>query len=101
MARKYRPGGVRYFDPTQIDLLKKYGVSVRGHSGQHVLIDPNTQQRIVDLLDPKPGEWIFEIGPGLGALTREMIDRGANVIAVEKDRRFVEMVVVRQNNLTV
>jgi 16S rRNA (adenine1518-N6/adenine1519-N6)-dimethyltransferase len=74
---------------TQIELLKKHGLSVRGNMGQHLLIDPNIQKKIVDLLDLKAGETVLEIGPGLGALTGEMIRRGAKVIAVEKDARFV------------
>ncbi len=76
---------------TQIDLLKKYGLPIRGHSGQHLLIDPNTQRKIVDALDPQPNDKILEIGPGLGALTYEILRRGANVLAVEKDERFIEI----------
>lgn len=74
---------------TQIELLKKHGLSIRGNMGQHLLIDPNIQKKIVDLLDLKPGETVLEIGPGLGALTGEILNRGAKVIAVEKDPRFV------------
>ncbi len=77
--------------PTQIDLLKKYGLSIRGQMGQHLLIDPNMQRKIVDLLELKAEETVFEIGPGLGALTAEILKRGARVFAVEKDIRFVEI----------
>lgn len=76
---------------TQIALLKKYGLAVRGTSGQHLLIDPNIQQKIVERVRPRPGEWVVEIGPGLGALTGELLAAGARVIAVEKDRRFCEI----------
>ncbi len=76
---------------TQIDLLKKYGLSIKGNMGQHLLIDPNIQKKIVDALDLKAGELVFEIGPGLGALTGEILNRGAKVFAVEKDPRFVEI----------
>ncbi len=76
---------------TQIALLKKYGLSIRGIRGQHLLIDPNIQRKIVELLDPKPKEWVLEIGPGLGALTQEILVAGASVIAVEKDKRFCEI----------
>lgn len=81
---------------TQVGLLKKYRIPVRGHSGQHLLIDPNLQRKIVDLLAPVPRDRILEIGPGLGALTGEILKRGAKVWAVEKDRRFVEIL---QNEL--
>ncbi len=74
---------------TQIDLLKKYSLPIRGRMGQHLLVDPNIQRKIVDCLDLKPGEWVFEIGPGLGALTGALLERGAKVLAVEKDPRFV------------
>ena len=76
---------------TQIALLKKYGLSVRGFHGQHLLIDPNIQRKIIEVLDPRPKEWILEIGPGLGALTAEILAAGARVIAVEKDKRFCEI----------
>ena len=77
---------------TQIELLKKYSLPVRGVSGQHLLIDPNIQRKIVDLLELKPKDRVLEIGPGLGALTGEILRRGkAKVWAIEKDARFVEV----------
>ena len=76
---------------TQVTLLKKYNLAVRGSKGQHLLIDPNIQRKIVETVDPKSGEWILEIGPGLGALTQELLAAGASVIAVEKDKRFCEI----------
>jgi len=76
---------------TQIALLKKYGLPVRGVSGQHLLVDPNIQRKIVEVLNPRPKEWILEIGPGLGALTAAILAEGALVVAVEKDRRFCEI----------
>ncbi len=75
--------------PSQIELLKKYSLQVRGHLGQHLLIDPNMQRKIVDLLDLQPDDRVLEIGPGLGALTAEMFKRGLKKIwVVEKDERF-------------
>ena len=76
---------------TQIELLKKYGLSVRGHLGQHLLIDPNMQRKIVDLLEISSKDFIFEIGPGLGAITQEILRRGARVLAVEKDKNFISI----------
>jgi 16S rRNA (adenine1518-N6/adenine1519-N6)-dimethyltransferase len=76
---------------TQIDLLKEYGIAIRGNLGQHLLIDPNLQRKTVELLNPVKGESVFEIGPGLGALTGQMLARGMRVTAVEKDARFVEV----------
>ena len=74
--------------PTQVELLKKYGLSVRGHLGQHLLIDPNMQRKIVGLLDPGAGDFVLEIGPGLGALTGHLLERGVRVFAIERDPVF-------------
>jgi len=58
--------------------------------GQHFLTDRNILDRIVDALDPAPGEVVLEIGPGKGSLTEALLARGLTVIAVEKDRRLAE-----------
>jgi len=58
--------------------------------GQHFLFDPQILRRIVDALDPQPGEVVLEIGPGKGTLTRELLARGLNVVAVEKDKRLAK-----------
>ena len=46
-------------------------------------------KNIVDFGEPRPGDVILEIGPGVGNMTQEMMSRGCNVIAVEKDPRMV------------
>jgi 16S rRNA (adenine1518-N6/adenine1519-N6)-dimethyltransferase len=76
---------------TQIELLKKYGLRIRGHLGQHLLMDPNTIRKIVDAMDLQPGDRVFEIGPGLGAVTLEVLRRGFPLLAVETDPKFVEI----------
>lgn len=73
---------------TQVDLLKKYGLSVRGKLGQHILIDANVCRKIVEALHLTAKDEVLEIGPGLGALTGELLASGARVTAVEKDPRF-------------
>lgn len=75
----------------QIQLLKKYGLSVRGERGQHLMIDENIQRKFVEFVSPKLGETIIEIGPGLGAITELLLKSGANVVAIEQDKRFVEI----------
>lgn len=76
---------------SQIELLKKYGLRIRGHLGQHLLMDPNTIRKIVDALDLQPGDRVFEIGPGLGAVTQEVLRRGFPLLAVETDKKFAEI----------
>jgi 16S rRNA (adenine1518-N6/adenine1519-N6)-dimethyltransferase len=56
--------------------------------GQHFLDDVGILGRIVDALDPVPGETVLEIGPGKGTLTDVLLGRGLKVIAIEKDRKL-------------
>ena len=56
--------------------------------GQHFLSDPRLLSKIVDALDPTPGDIVVEIGAGKGSLTEQLLARGLRVIAIEKDRRL-------------
>ncbi len=58
--------------------------------GQHFLADVNILGRIADALDAHPGETVIEIGPGRGDLTRVLVARGLQVIAIERDRALAE-----------
>jgi 16S rRNA (adenine1518-N6/adenine1519-N6)-dimethyltransferase len=58
----------------------------RRRFGQNFLHDPRVIARIVDAIDPRPGDAIVEIGPGQAALTRALIERAGHIHAVEIDR---------------
>jgi 16S rRNA (adenine1518-N6/adenine1519-N6)-dimethyltransferase len=58
--------------------------------GQHFLTDRNILRRIVDALDPRPGETVIEVGPGRGSLTEVLLARGLQVVAIERDRALAE-----------
>ena len=57
--------------------------------GQHFLHNAHYLSLIADTAYLKEGERVLEVGPGEGALTRELLARGAQVIAVEKDHRLI------------
>ena len=78
-------------DMHQIQLLKKYGLSVRGARGQHLLVDENVQRKLIACVKPRPNEPVIEIGPGLGALTELLLAAGACVTAIEQDERFIQI----------
>ena len=63
--------------------------------GQHFLTDHKLLDRIVEALDVRAGETVIEVGPGHGSLTELLLDRGAQVIAIEKDRELAEQLRVR------
>ena len=54
--------------------------------GQNFLIDPNIIRKIVKEINPQPGDVLVEIGPGKGALTRQLIATGAQIHAIEIDQ---------------
>ena len=58
----------------------------RKRFGQNFLHDPRVIARIVDAIDPRPGQNIIEIGPGQAALTRALVERAGHVTALEIDR---------------
>ncbi len=58
--------------------------------GQNFLIDRNILEAIVDLAGDIKGRLILEVGPGLGVMTEELLRRGAQLTAVEKDVRLAE-----------
>ncbi len=70
--------------------------------GQNFLIDRNALEAIVDagfaFAASSEGLRVLEIGPGLGVLTEEMLDRGARVTAVEKDPVLAERLAAALGN---
>ena len=57
--------------------------------GQHFLSDRNILQRIVRLASISPNDTVLEIGPGAGALTRELAAAARRVVAIEIDRDLI------------
>ena len=53
--------------------------------GQHFLTDQTIARRIVDALDPKTGETVFEVGPGTGILTGYLLEKEIRLLPVEID----------------
>jgi len=64
-------------------------IRARKRFGQHFLHDPGVIARIVAAIDPKPGERLVEIGPGLGALTRPLLERCGRLEVIEIDRDVI------------
>jgi len=58
----------------------------RKRFGQHFLVDRHYIDRIVAAIDPRPGDNLVEIGPGLGALTRPLLERLGRLTVIEIDR---------------
>jgi len=61
-------------------------VRARKRFGQHFLRDPEVVARILAALAPHPDDHLVEIGPGRGALTVPLLQRGLSLDAIELDR---------------
>jgi 16S rRNA (adenine1518-N6/adenine1519-N6)-dimethyltransferase len=84
------------------ELLAKYETRPSKGLGQNFLIDKNVLDKIIDVADIKPNDFILEVGPGLGTLTQELATRlrqgfgeakknAGQVIAIEKDKVMLEI----------
>ncbi len=68
------------------ELLAQLGHSPKRFLGQNFLVDGNIVRKSLELAGVGPGDTVVEVGPGLGTLTTALLEAGADVWAVEKDR---------------
>ena len=59
--------------------------------GQNFLTDANYVNKIINAVSPTVGDVVIEIGPGRGALTEQLVNSGASVVAIELDRDLVRI----------
>ncbi len=57
--------------------------------GQHFLNNASVPRKMADAGEVGEGDTVLEIGPGTGALTRELLSRGASIVALEADARAI------------
>ena len=69
--------------------LRSAGLTAQKRFGQNFLADVEVLEAILEAAATPPGRSVLEIGPGLGILTRALLDGGAAVTAVELDRGMV------------
>ena len=77
--------------PSLRETLEAHGLWAKKAFGQHFLLDLNITRKIARLAGPLEGRLVVEVGPGPGGLTRALLEAGANVVAVEKDPRFLPL----------
>lgn len=70
--------------------MRQHGLRPRKSLGQHFLTDRGALLRIVRAAELDADDTVIEVGPGPGALTRELLARCGRVIAVEKDERLAD-----------
>ncbi len=70
-------------------MSSKHGHQARKRFGQNFLHDPGVIEKIIRAINPKPEDAIVEIGPGLGALTEEILAENPRLQVVELDRDLI------------
>lgn len=76
--------------PPLRETIERYGLGAKKSLGQHFLLDLNITRKIARLGDVGADDAVLEIGPGPGGLTRALLETGAHVTAIERDRRCLE-----------
>jgi 16S rRNA (adenine1518-N6/adenine1519-N6)-dimethyltransferase len=69
------------------DVIARHGLQASKALGQNFILDRQLLARIAAVPGPLQGATVYEVGPGPGGLTRALLEAGAKVVAVERDRR--------------
>jgi 16S rRNA (adenine1518-N6/adenine1519-N6)-dimethyltransferase len=72
-------------------ILRQENLQLTQSLGQNFMHDQNQVRRLISAAALKPGDSVLEIGPGLGPLTEVLLEYGVQVLAIEKDRRLIEV----------
>ena len=78
------------FEETKF-LMKKYGITANKNLGQNFLIDESVIIDACDSANINKEDLVIEIGPGLGTLTKYILERAGKVICVELDDRMIDI----------
>lgn len=70
------------------NLLLEENLNIKKYLGQHFLIDRNARDKILSFAEIGKEDTVFEIGPGLGALTEYLIEKAKDVYGFEIDPEF-------------
>lgn len=71
------------------DIIGRHGLRASKALGQNFILDRNLLARIAAIPGALAGKTVYEVGPGPGGLTRALLETGAKVVAVERDRRCI------------
>lgn len=69
-------------------ILRAFDLHASRRLGQNFLISPGVVRAVVEAAGIEPGDLVLEIGPGIGTLTQGLLEAGAQVTAVELDKKL-------------
>lgn len=76
-------------------IMKKYKIRANKSLGQNFLINQNVVDNIVGCSNITKDDLVIEIGPGLGTLTKELLEKAGKVICIELDKKMVKILTER------
>ena len=79
-------------------IMKKYGIKANKSLGQNFLISKEVVEKIVNSSEITKNDMVIEIGPGLGTLTKYLIEKAGKVLCIELDTRMIEILEDRFSN---
>jgi 16S rRNA (adenine1518-N6/adenine1519-N6)-dimethyltransferase len=86
------------YKPSEIqNFLKKTKTFPKKSLSQNFLIDKNIIKKIINSNKIQKDDLILEIGPGLGALTKELLLKNIKILAIEKDKNFANYLKTLKN----
>jgi len=71
--------------------MKKHNISATKRLGQNFLIDDEVVNEIIAASDVSKEDLVIEIGPGLGTLTKALLEEAGKVICIEIDERMIKI----------
>lgn len=76
-------------------IMKKYKIRANKALGQNFLINQNVVDKIVESSNITKQDLVIEIGPGLGTLTKELLEKAGKVICIELDKKMIKILTDR------
>jgi 16S rRNA (adenine1518-N6/adenine1519-N6)-dimethyltransferase len=80
-----------YSPSTIAEMGERYGIHAVKRLGQNFLVDKNIVDRIIEGAQISDGDFVIEVGPGMGVLTAAAAEKARRVVAVEFDRRLTPL----------
>ena len=78
------------YDETKF-IMKQYGIKANKSLGQNFLVNGEVVEKIINCSKITQNDMVIEIGPGLGVLTKYLLEKAGKVLCIELDPKMVEI----------
>lgn len=78
-------------------IMKKYNIKANKSLGQNFLINNEVVENIINSSEISEEDMVIEIGPGLGTLTKYLLEKSGKVLCIELDNKMIKILQDRFN----